>query len=186
MKKILLIIVIVFCIFQMVVLAVAIDVGGEAIDRPDATTTNATYIFKTNPANASGVITSIEVWCNVSFEGFKVATFYKTNGNVFSTRDTHFIGTVVAGDKRIFSGLNININEGDYLGCYFTNYPNGKHELNKTGGQGYWLLTGDYIPCTDTTFTLSGNSTYVHSVYGIGTTEVAEEEENVIFFGTNF
>ncbi len=165
-----------------------IDMGGVAIDRPFATTTNTTYIFKTNPANATGIITSIEVWVNADFANFEVATFYEGDANVFSTRDNHTIGTVVAGDKRTFSGLSINVNEGDYLGCYFSNYPDGKHEYSKTGGLGYWHLIGDNIPCTDITFTLSGNTTYVHSVYGIGTTEIPEEEvkkKNVIFMGSN-
>ncbi|GAI84326.1 unnamed protein product [marine sediment metagenome] len=61
MKKILLIITIVFCIFQMIVLAIDIDIGNPAINR-DKLSSAATYVDKNNPANASGKITSVEIW----------------------------------------------------------------------------------------------------------------------------
>lgn len=144
----------------------AIDMGCEAIDRAANEAPTITMITKTNPANATGIITSIEVWCDGIIEDFEVAIFYKTNGNVFTTRDNHYIGHVDAGSKQTFP-VNLNVVEGDYIGFYGSE---GTIEMDSTGGLGYWFKPGDNIPCTGVTFTLSGNTTYMHSVYGIGTT----------------
>ncbi|GAI90423.1 unnamed protein product, partial [marine sediment metagenome] len=62
MKKILLIIAIVFCIFQLVVLATDIYIGMPAINRSGTTTSGETYINAGAVANASGKITKVEIW----------------------------------------------------------------------------------------------------------------------------
>lgn len=179
MKRILLIIAVAFCIFQMVVLAVAIDIGAPATNR-GTSLANWTIVNKSNPANETGKITSVEIWCNVNLVNCEVATFFVVSGNNLSTRDTHTIGGVTAGSKQTFSGLDITVQTGDYLGIYYTG---GNVECDSSGGSGIWYgITADYIPCTNQAFT--SNSTYVISLYGTGTTE--EEEDNVIFFGTNF
>ena len=165
MKKILLIITIALCIFQMVVLAIAIDIGAPAIDR-GATLSNYTVINKDNPANETGKITSIEIWANVNLTGCEVATFFIVSGNNFSTRDTHAIGNVTAGSKQTFSGLDITVEAGDYIGIYA---PGGTMERDSSGGAGIWYVAGvDHIPCTNQTFTFLANN--VMSLYGIGAT----------------
>ena len=164
MKKILLIIAIEFCIFQMVVLATAIDVGSAAIDR-SFSWTSLTYVAKENPANATGQITSIEIWAAVSLTDCKVATFFVVSGNNLSTRDTETIGAVTAGAKRTFE-VDLDVQVGDYIGIYFTA---GEIELT-TSGTGIWTFDGDKIPCTNQLFTAEADR--LLSLYGTGTTEV--------------
>ena len=183
MKKILLIIVLTLCIFQMVVLATAIDIGSAAIVRTRKGPTTSTYIFKTNPANETGKITSIEIYAYTTMSNVEVATFFNVSGNNFTTRDTHSIGTVTAGAKRTFV-VNMDVHKGDYLGFHMTA---GAFYHDTTGGLGYWFYSGtDKIPCTNETFTLGSGTTYIHSVYGTGATAEVGAEENAIFFGMAF
>jgi len=178
MKKILLIIAITLLIFQMVVLAVAIDIGSAAIERPfNTVNVLKTYVDKNNPANASGTITSIEIWASTNLANCEVATFYIVSGNNLSTRDTHTIGSVTAGNKQTFSGLDITVQTGDYIGLKYT-----RGQLEKTdSGDGYWYINSDEIPCTNVLFTSVADTTI--SLYGTGTTV---EAVNALFFGTNF
>jgi len=166
MKKILLIIAIVFCIFQMVVLAVAIDIGSPAIDRSGHGDPNWTDINKDNPANATGKITSIEVYAVSGYPlyNFEVATFFNVFGNYFSTRDTEYIGYVVSGVKQTFT-VDLDVQEGDYLGCHF---KDGYIERNASGYDGIWAGGGDGIPCTSAPFNFYSGQTV--SLYGTGAT----------------
>ena len=62
MKKPLLIVILVLAIFQMVVLATDIVIGNPAIDRAYSLASGTTFIAKNNPANASGKITTVELY----------------------------------------------------------------------------------------------------------------------------
>jgi len=166
MRKILLIIAIVFCIFQMVVLAVDINIGSPAIDRATATTT-ATLIEGANAANATGKITSVEIWSKIGNDlvNCEVATFYSTGENEFSTRDIQYIGAVISGSKQIFE-VDLDVQIGDYIGIYFSA---GQIELAISGGTCIWYIDAeDNIPCTTTVFTLG--SSWVISLCGTGAT----------------
>jgi len=148
----------------MVVLATTIDIGSPAIDRSSTRSAGITVIDQNNPANASGTITKIEIWADTVLVNCEVATFYNVGGTNFTTRDTHFIGNVASGLKQTYSGLDITVQAGDYIGIIFTA---GTLELDLTG-EGYWYYMGDAIPCSDVTFTASANRTM--SLYGIGET----------------
>ena len=161
MKKILLIVAIVFCIFQMVVLAVDIDIGSLAIDRGVTLASNYTMIEKNNPANASGIITSVEIWANATLINCEVATFYVVSGNYLSTRDYEYIGTVTAGAKRTFS-VDLNAKAGDYIGIY---YSEGSLD-GDSFGDGRWYYGSDVIPCSNQLF--SSLSSKTMSIYGTG------------------
>lgn len=178
MKKIILIIAIVFCIFQMIVLAAAISIGNAAIDRPGYTGSNTTLVERMNPANATGKITSVEVYTYEDCANAQVGIFYVASGlDNLSTRDWEYIGTITAGAKRTFT-VNLDVEEGDFIGIYI----DGKLEVTLSGIPGIWLKGGDNVPCDDVPFTTVDNRTI--SLYGTGTTE--EEEANAIFFGINF
>ena len=175
-KYILLIIAITLLIFQMVVMATAIDIGNLAIIRPSGSG-NPTNVNKGNPANASGKITSIEIYAYSTIEDVKVATFYEGEANVFSTRDYETIGTVLGGAKRTFT-VDLDVQEGDYIGMTISS---GYVYQSASGMDGLWYSGSQNIPCTSETFYfLSGRGI---SLYGTGTTE---EADNVIFFGCNF
>ncbi|MBA7500274.1 hypothetical protein ES704_03029 [subsurface metagenome] len=187
MKKILLIIVLVLCIFQMVVLATAIDIGTEAIVRNSNVDANRTYIAIGNPANESGKITSVEIytWTGQSLVNCEVATFYGS-GVVYSTRDTEFIGAVAAGAKRTFT-VDLDVEAGDLIGIFFTDGAVYKTE-GGSGMAGIYYYTADYIPCTNETFVLIGAGSQEMSLYGTGEAEAPPPpvEVNVINMGINF
>ena len=146
---------------------IPIDIGGLAIDRVGRGGAQYTIINATNPANAGGIITSIEVWANTDLEGFEVATFYVVDTNTFTTRDHYTIGNVAAGSKQTFSGLSIAVAAGDYLGHYVAfSIPAGYIELDSEGYSGYWYKANDFIPCADVLFGFINSRCF--SVHGIG------------------
>lgn len=162
MKRIILVIALVLCLFQIVALVADIDIGSPAVNR-SLSSTARTLITKVNPANASGIITTIELYAVSSLADVEVATFFVVSGNNLSTRDSHTIGAVTSGSKQTFSGLDIDVQAGDYIGL---RWSDGLFERD-TGGAGFWYLSGDNIPCTDLTFDYSATpSTY--SIYGTG------------------
>lgn len=143
----------------------AIDIGAAAIDRASYTG-SFTIIGKENPANDTGSITSVEIWAYSNLSNCEVATFFVVSGNNLSTRDYETIGSVTAGSKQTFSGLNMDVQTGDYLGIY---YSAGNLETD-TSGSGDWYYAGDKIPCTNQAFTSENNIT--NSLYGTGATLV--------------
>jgi len=179
MKKILLIIALTFLIFQMVVLATAIDMGSPAVDGDSYTTGAKTVIERTNPANESGTITSVEVWVNTAMTQVQVATFEEISTDRFSTRDTKTdIGNLGTGYHQL--DVSLEVQAGDYIGMYFAT---GAIEMTVAGTIEPWYKTSDQIPCTDVYF--NSFSARKISLYATGATE-EEEEDNAIFFGTNF
>ncbi|MBA7522469.1 hypothetical protein ES705_14588 [subsurface metagenome] len=165
MKKILLIIGLIFCIFQLVVLAVAIDIGMPAIDR-GSTASTYTWVNMGNPANASGTITSIEMWASSALTNCEVATFFVVSGNNLSTRDTELIGSVTPGSKQTFI-VDLDVQAGDYIGAYYTI---GTLERDTSAMPGCWMKTGDNIPCSNLLFTNRADEAI--SLYGTGETVV--------------
>ena len=157
--------ILILLIFQIVVLAVDIDIGSPATDRGTGLSEGWTRVDKNNPANATGHITSIEIWANIAMVDCEVATFFIVSGDNLSTRDTHAIGNVTAGSKQTFSGLNIEVEEGDFIGIFYTE---GKIEADSFG-DGIWQASGDHISCTDIEFISYANISL--SLYGTGITE---------------
>lgn len=164
----------------------AIDIGNLATDR-STSFTFLTIVDKANPANASGAITSIEIWAVSEISDCEVATFFIVADNNLSTRDTVTLGTVTSGSKQTFtedSGsdpISLTVQEGDYIGVYATA---GTIECSNSGEIGFWYQTGDQIPCTDTEFVYIAS--YGISLHGTGETEAVAKKKNVIFMGSNF
>lgn len=154
-----------------------IDIGSPATARPTNITSGYTYINKENPANDTGRINVIEIYCIVALVNCEVATFYIVSGDYLSTRDTHTIGAVTAGSKQTFSGLDIDVEIDDYIGIHYTG---GNIRRDDTGYLGILKKFGDYIPCTNELFFLDEGDTL--SLYGTGITE----EVSALFFGANF
>ncbi len=164
MKKILLIVFTVILILSVNVLAVDIDIGMPAINRGSTSTSGSTYISIDNPANASGTITSIEIWSNTTLLSCEVATFFVVSGNNLSTRDSEFIGSVTAGSKQTFE-VDLEVQEGDFIGI---RAGSGQVERDTTGYAGLWYKSGDYIPCTNVLFAIAADDAI--SLYGMGAT----------------
>jgi hypothetical protein len=128
-----------------------IDIGSPAIDREHGLGGDgSTVIFQDNPANATGIIISIEIWASIQLTGVKIATFYKVIGTNFSTRDTETIGTVTAGSKQTIP-VSLNVVTGDYIGIH---WDTGSIESDWSGGSAYWYSdpAADLIPCINQEF----------------------------------
>lgn len=153
-----------------------IDVGEAAINRAD-TISARTIVFKNNPANLSGTITSVEIYAASALTACEFASFYVVSGDNLSTRDNVTIGDVSVGYTQ--HGVSFEIQAGDYIGIYFSG---GYLDAETTGGDGVWYSGSgvDLIPCTNQLF--STTTGYILSLYGTGTTE----EANAIMMGANF
>jgi len=141
------------------------DIGNEASDRTYSMSSR-TVIDAINPANATGRITSVEIWADRNMSSVKVATFYRPDPDNyplnFSTRDYQSIGAVTAGAKRTFE-VDLDVVTGDYLGIY---YSSGTLDQD-VGGDGQWnTYPTDNIPCDNVEFVLTANRTI--SLYGTG------------------
>jgi len=153
-----------------------INVGAEATDRDSTVSAaNITVIGKAGPANDSGVISSVEIWSNVTLQGVIIAIFEEVSANHFTARDQQAIANVEAGAKRTF-GVSLNIEAGDFIGLY---YSLGKMERCAAGGSGYWALIGDYTECIDEDFG-SLDTGHDISLKGIGATGLSISEAGAI------
>ncbi|GAH83702.1 unnamed protein product, partial [marine sediment metagenome] len=139
-----------------------IDIGSPAIDRA-ASVGSRTAVAQDNPANATGIITSVELWFIGAATNVKVATFFLVSGNNLSTRDYEVIGNVSGGSKQI-KAVNLEVHTGDFIGVY---WEETYIELDTSGGN-TWQggADNDYIPCVNQLFTLSAG--WVISLYGTG------------------
>ncbi|MBA7538423.1 hypothetical protein ES705_30698 [subsurface metagenome] len=146
-----------------------IDIGSPATNRNVSRGSEWTIILKANPANASGKITSIEIWAANTLSNCKVATFYGTWPMSMSTRDYETIGTVTSGSKQTFSGLDRDVEAGDFIGIH---YSSGAMEESSTGYDGFNYVAGDFIPCTNQPFA-GGQPGRTLSLYGTGITILA-------------
>jgi len=141
----------------------AIDIGSGAVDREAGWVSGYTIILKSNPANASGVITSIEIFANLHLYGCIVGTFYTTNGSTLKCRDSEVIGQVSSGYKETKS-VSLAVEAGDYIGMY---YSDGVMERATEFHNGLWYKTGEYIdPNDEATYEFLAGDTI--SLCGIG------------------
>jgi len=177
----------IFLIFQIVVLAVEITMGAGAEARPGYGSGNRTYISG-GAANASGTITSVEIWCQSTLNDCEVAIFTEGAANTFTSGDSEVVdnsngaGVVAQGSKQTFV-VNLTVSAGDFIGLFFNSATG--IEYSTTLGIGIWNVIGDFIPCTDKEFSL--NATREMSIFATGTSvEVAKKKKNVIFMGSNF
>ena len=141
-----------------------IDIGPGAIDRDGSYISGYTTIDKANPANASGILASVEVRAHSALSGCKVGTFYQSGGaGEYTCRDYTVIGSVPAGSKQTFSGLSIDVEAGDLLGIYFSD---GYIEANESGQAGIYSLSGDHFESGEQAFDFySGDAV---SIYATG------------------
>ena len=141
----------------------AIDIGAGAVNRAGGASA-ATRVAAANPANATGVLDTWQLWFAIDASDVEVATFYVVSGNNLSTRDSETIGAVSSGSLQTFTGLDTGVETGDYAGVYFSA---GSLERDTSSGSGNWYQYYDLIPCTNAAF--SWSSTLDISVYATGT-----------------
>jgi len=154
--------------------ATEIDVGPGAINRTQVFGYGNTDIDLANPANDTGIIDTFEVWANTSMTGTnKIGTFYGS-GTDYTSRDYETIGTVEDGAKRTFSGLDIDVETGDFAGIY---YSVGNLEAATSGGSGVYDKAGDQFGTGEQTYYLFVDR--VISIYGTGETQAATYTQTI-------
>lgn len=144
-----------------------IDIGNSASSRSGyANTADRTILDYANTANATGILTSFEVYfyTGTSVTGVKLGTF-SGSGTSWTKRDYESIGSVTAGSKQTFTGKNCDVQTNDVIGMYFTT---GKIYRDSSGGTGAGYCDSDMFDSSSHTYTaLSG---YAYSFYGTGLT----------------
>jgi len=161
-----------------------IDIGSDCIGRDSYLYGNYTSIDLTNPANATGVITSVDIWAAVSMTGAYAAIFYRPDPTGYPAKFTarsasSNLGAIAAGSAKRFA-VNLPVTMGDHIGLYFTAEA-AQLECDTSGGSGVYYLAGDQTACVNTTFTLAAN--YCMSVYGISAIALNSVATIVCFIG---
>ncbi|MBA7582582.1 hypothetical protein ES708_24514 [subsurface metagenome] len=143
---------------------IPIDIGSGATPGDGPWPRNYTSVDKDNPANASGMIKTVEIYASGSMEECFVGTFYTTNGNTLKCRDSVALGRVDGGVKTTWPGLSLAVEAGDYIGMFFTT---GSVYYHPSGYTGLWYKLGEYIdPGDEAIYTLLDG--YAISLYGTG------------------
>lgn len=132
----------------------AIDIGNPAINLDKTASAGYTYITLGNPANEAGVLDTVETWAVSNLSGFKVGTFVLDGSFNANDRDYATIGNVTSGSKQTFTGLSIDVEIGDYIGCYFSG---GLLEYKTSTGSGDRYKNADLFGAGSTATSLNAN-----------------------------
>lgn len=147
-----------------------IDMGLPAIDRPAYTQNDITFIDAENPADASGILDTIELWAKTALAGCKAGIMQKTGTNKFRCRSVVYLGNVTAGSKQTFTELDLDVRKGDYLAIYFAT---GWLEMSSyditTYPKGHRGLYGDYLTVGLETDAFDNIPGYALSLHGAAT-----------------
>ena len=156
----------------------AIDVGNAAVNRNSYINQGNTNVDSTHSANASGTITSVEIYATTAMNGVSVGIFSAV-GNALTTRAYVSIGNIA--QYKTTHSVNLEIEEGDYIGIYWTS---GTME-NETSviNTGRWYYPGNVINSTGRTFSISANK--IMSIQGFGSTS-AGVGGVTLMMGANF
>jgi hypothetical protein len=145
-----------------------IDVGSPAIDLNSCAVERRTIVGVDNPANASGVIDTFQLYNARTMTGLKLGTFSK-DGNTLTNRDYVSIGNSSGGTPVTFTGLSVDIEIGDIVGHYTAS---GITELTGSGGgAGVWAKAGDqFEPGTPIDYGTQKDNRRNIALYGTGET----------------
>lgn len=151
----------------------SIDVGSAAINRTAGFTLYSTLfrtsVNKSNPANATGILTTVQVYID-QLDGantIQFGTFEDQGSDYLYTHDGEVAGSMALGYTQ-YTGLSIAIASGEYLGtvcvsavdCAIDSEPG-------SSGQGVWRIYGQYCDPADEG-TYNSYTYYEFSLYGIG------------------
>ena len=149
--------------------ATTIDVGAGATERAwySGLANSETFVEKTNPANETGIIDTFEIWAaadagNLANCKMGVASGSSTS---YSANDYATLGTVTAGSKQTFTGLDVDVESGNFIAAY---YEDGNVSYDASGGGGTYYKYGDWFGSGTQTFFGAGSP--LMSLYGTGET----------------
>ena len=144
-----------------------IDVGLDPTADGGQFNAETTGINLFNPANDTGSLDTIELYPrDTNITGFKAGTFYAGDYPDFTNRDYANLGAAAIGDKRTFTGLDINVTLGDLIGIYFAV---GVMYNLLTGSSGIHWKAGDQFDAGTQSYGIAGGDCL--QLYGTGETE---------------
>ena len=153
-----------------------IDIGAGAIDRASAnSSTGTTKVDYNNPANATGILDSFEVWANTSQTAVVIGTF-SGSGTDWDDRDYETIGNVTGGSKQTFTGKNCDVTIGDCIGVYD---ETGYWERDSSGYSGFGFRGGSYFGQGVQTYQNTTNAGRALSLYATGYNGVPDAPTSV-------
>jgi hypothetical protein len=154
----------------------AIDIGGSAVNGDSYMGNGYTCLDLTNPANASGKITSVSIYGNSDYGTKGVIGVFYGSGNSWTCRDYHIMTSQVSAGTVGTITVDLDVQVGDILGLYCNS---GWFELNTTGGSGVLYAVGNKTIGGAATFSL--NSGYTMRMSGSGETVVTFIPQITIF-----
>lgn len=144
-----------------------IDVGNAAINRASSSGTGTTRLDLGNPANATGLITTITVYVASEITTAKIGLFYLTTGTTYVCRSSYTTGVLAVGLNTL-SGLSLAVVLGDVIGIY---HDTGGIDAAASGGNDAYKI-GEYAdPGDSASYTTGG--TVIYSLYGDGIAYIA-------------
>ena len=114
-----------------------------------------------SPANASGTLTSFQIYAKTTLAGVVVGTFYGS-GTSYTCRASATIGAVTSGSVQTFT-VSLAVQTGDYIGAYVAS----GQLCGDSSGSGIYYATGSNFGAAHT-YTLG--SGYQQSIYATGST----------------
>lgn len=149
-----------------------IDAGPGATDRAATQSTGGTTrIELTNPANANGTITEVELWFNTDPSTVKIGVFYLVSGTTYHCRSACALGAVASGSKQTITvdiasnPIALTVVAGDLIGY---SCGGGAIEATDAGVTSNYYATGYFCDVNDEAEFTASN--YVHSIYAQGNT----------------
>lgn len=146
----------------------AIYVGAGATVRDSGYSgAKETFLLKTNPANLSGIIDTVEIWVRANMDDLYVGFFYLVSGTTYKCRSAVALGAALLGAKRTFPELSLSVVLGDLIGAWWG--INGEIARDTEGGGGLFYTAGDTNLCVvDAQQELTEMADWEMSLYGIG------------------
>lgn len=148
----------------------ALAVGSPAIDRPTYFALQNTIIDRSVPANEDGTLGGIAIWLYSDATGVEIGSCYQP-GNYYTRNYGSIPGTISSGSEQLITGLSIGFLAGDWIGIHGST---GNIELSTSGGGGISYKYGDYIPCSNATFSYLAGRAISLNGYSVAGGEVKD------------
>lgn len=143
----------------------AIDVGADAIDRPNFYNAwESTIIDLDNPANLAGLITNVEIYSLAELSNVKVGLFSDAGGGNYTCRSTATLGTVAAGHTD--NAVSLAVQVGDFIAIRATG--GNALEVTNLGGVNIMKFIGDAMTVDETNAFAAFGEFRTMSVHGTG------------------
>ena len=149
-----------------------IDVGTPAQNFTNSWATTAyTVINLNNPANDTGALDYVELWLASGSATAMWAGTFSLSGSTYTCRDSANLGAAASGSKQAYTGLDIDIAAGDFIGMHAkSGTDNAPVERTSSGYGGYGAINGENIDQGDSgAFNFYYNDDAI-SLYGTGDT----------------